>query len=300
MTRIFLNYRRSDEPGFVHALYARLEAAFPRSVFMDVDGRIPVGEKFDDVLRRHLSEADVVIAVIGPQWLRELAGRDPERDFVVLEIRVAFDMGKRVIPVLVRHATMPVEEELPASIQQLSKLQAFVMRPDEFGPDSSRLMYILKHRLPKRKIHFFRRVLFFGFAVIVFGVWIVSSRLIHVEKEPKVHESTVLRQGDSETSVIVTTVPADARVTMDDGPVAESPAYFKVIPGRHQLKGEKSGYDTLIEHVEIPAQETPFAYQLQLIESQSASVLPPAWFPAWLQAWWSLGQIGWGLQALCI
>ena len=48
--KIFINYRRGDEPGFVQALFGRLEQAFPADqLFMDVDN-IPAGEDFVRVL----------------------------------------------------------------------------------------------------------------------------------------------------------------------------------------------------------------------------------------------------------
>lgn len=45
--RIFINYRRGDEPGFALALYTRLEQAFSRDqLFMDVEGGIGAGHDF--------------------------------------------------------------------------------------------------------------------------------------------------------------------------------------------------------------------------------------------------------------
>ena len=36
--KIFINYRRGDDPGFAQALFARLEQAFPpEQLFMDVE-----------------------------------------------------------------------------------------------------------------------------------------------------------------------------------------------------------------------------------------------------------------------
>jgi len=36
--KIFINYRRGDDPGFTHALHERLESEFPADdLFMDAD-----------------------------------------------------------------------------------------------------------------------------------------------------------------------------------------------------------------------------------------------------------------------
>jgi hypothetical protein len=66
---IFINYRRDDDAGFTQALYSRLEQAFPsESLFMDVDNIAP-GLDFVQVLNEEVARCDVVIAVIGKNWL---------------------------------------------------------------------------------------------------------------------------------------------------------------------------------------------------------------------------------------
>ena len=66
---IFINYRRGDDPGFTQALYSRLEQAFPpERLFMDVDNIAP-GLDFVQVLNEQVARCDVLIAVIGKNWL---------------------------------------------------------------------------------------------------------------------------------------------------------------------------------------------------------------------------------------
>jgi TIR domain len=68
---IFLNYRRGDEPGFALALYGRLEHAFSaEQLFMDVEGGIPAGHDFVQVLETQVAQCDVLLALIGQDWLR--------------------------------------------------------------------------------------------------------------------------------------------------------------------------------------------------------------------------------------
>jgi hypothetical protein len=46
--KIFISYRRDDDPGFAHALYLRLEQEFGgESLFMDVEGHIEPGDDFE-------------------------------------------------------------------------------------------------------------------------------------------------------------------------------------------------------------------------------------------------------------
>ena len=115
---IFINYRRDDDAGFTQALYRRLEQTFPsESLFMDVDNIAP-GLDFVQVLNEEVARCDVVIAVIGKNWLSaadetgERRLHNPE-DFVCIEIESALAQKKRVIPVLVNDAKMRARPNCP-------------------------------------------------------------------------------------------------------------------------------------------------------------------------------------------
>ena len=76
---------------------------------MDVDNIAP-GLDFVQVLNEEVARCDVVIAVIGKNWLSaadETGERrlDNPEDFVRIEIESALAQKKRVIPVLVNDAT---------------------------------------------------------------------------------------------------------------------------------------------------------------------------------------------------
>lgn len=135
--KIFINYRRSDDPGFTLALYMRLEEEFTAvRLFMDVEGYIKGGDDFVDLLRHQLAECDVFLSVIGPRWEDALAARrgDPD-DFVFIEIKAALTQQKRVIPVLVGGAKMPRADILPYEIKELARKQAIELRPNRFIAD---------------------------------------------------------------------------------------------------------------------------------------------------------------------
>jgi hypothetical protein len=67
--KIFINYRRGDDPGFTQALYLRLEDEFTATdLFMDVEGYIKPGDDFVTVLNPQVVACDVMLAVIGPRW----------------------------------------------------------------------------------------------------------------------------------------------------------------------------------------------------------------------------------------
>lgn len=149
MGKIFVNYRRGDDPGFTHALYHFLEAEFAADhLFMDVEGHIRAGDDFVEVLNNQVAAADVLLAVIGPRWAELMAkrGDDPD-DFVVVEIKAALEQGKRVIPVLVGGAGMPRPEALPEGIRALARRNAVGLRPDRFKADCLGLISALKQQL---------------------------------------------------------------------------------------------------------------------------------------------------------
>src|SRR5262245_2225251 len=61
--KIFINYRRGDDPGYTQALYERLEVEFTSAnLFMDVEGHIKPGDDFVLVLNEQVAAADVLLA----------------------------------------------------------------------------------------------------------------------------------------------------------------------------------------------------------------------------------------------
>jgi hypothetical protein len=139
--KIFINYRRGDEPGFALALYARLERSFAANqLFMDVEGGIPAGHDFVEVLERQVAQCDILLVLIGRGWLAakdEKGGRrlDNPDDFVRVEIESAMRRGKRVIPVLVNNADMPPAGELPEPLKPLARRHAVRLTQERFRSD---------------------------------------------------------------------------------------------------------------------------------------------------------------------
>ncbi len=149
---IFINYRRDDDAGFTQALYSRLEQAFPsESLFMDVDNIAP-GLDFVQVLNDEVACCDVVIAVIGKNWLSvtdETGARrlDNPEDFVRIEIESALAQKKRVIPVLVNDARMPRSTELPETMRGFARCNAVRLTHERFRADVLGLIKSLEQLL---------------------------------------------------------------------------------------------------------------------------------------------------------
>jgi hypothetical protein len=69
MGKLFISYRRDDSIGLAGRIYDRLAAHFGRdAVFMDVDA-IPFGVDFCQHLSDAVSRCDVLLAIIGEDWL---------------------------------------------------------------------------------------------------------------------------------------------------------------------------------------------------------------------------------------
>jgi TIR domain len=74
-SKVFISYRRDDSAAHAGRVDDRLEREFGRdSLFMDVDA-IPLGVDFVEVLGAEVAKCDVLLAIIGPNWLH---ARDEE------------------------------------------------------------------------------------------------------------------------------------------------------------------------------------------------------------------------------
>ena len=150
MSRIFINYRRGDTPAHASRLQEWLSIHFGKEcVFKDVDAIEP-GLDFEEAIAKAVGGADVLLALIGRQWVVDADGRrrleDPD-DFVRLEIEAALDRNIRVIPVLVEGAVMPTSEELPPSLARLTRRQAFELSDTRWRYDKEELLEALERVL---------------------------------------------------------------------------------------------------------------------------------------------------------
>jgi len=148
MGEIFINYRRDDTAGEARALFNELrERVGDNAVFMDVDN-IALGRDFREVLTERLATVDVMLALIGINWLdaKDKSGRrrlDDPNDFVRREIRAALQRNIAVTPVLLKDATMPAEADLPEDIRALAFRNAFELTHSRWGSDVNELVHRL-------------------------------------------------------------------------------------------------------------------------------------------------------------
>ncbi|HEY6810659.1 MAG TPA: TIR domain-containing protein [Propionibacteriaceae bacterium] len=148
--RIFISYRRQETAWPAGRLYDVLVEHFPpEQVFKDVDNIDP-SDDFVERLTAAVASCDVLLALIGPQWLTITNKKgqrrldDPE-DYVLLEIETALTRKIPVIPILVDEAQMPGADELPPTLVPLVRRNAVEINPLTF--DTKRLIATVRNTL---------------------------------------------------------------------------------------------------------------------------------------------------------
>jgi TIR domain len=136
---VFICYRRADSEEMVDRIYDTLTARFGEAaIFRDIDN-IPAGVDFPTYIQDCLRGCPVILVFIGKEWASctDARGRrrieDPD-DHVRIEVETALSVpGARVIPIFVRRAEVPNEDELPISLRSLRRRNGITVRSS--GPD---------------------------------------------------------------------------------------------------------------------------------------------------------------------
>lgn len=140
MPRLFISYRIDDSAYAAGATADRLAAFFGRDeVFRDRDS-LALGTSYPRRIRRALERSDLLVAMVGPSWsdIRDHAGRrrlDDPTDWVRTELRMAFERGIPVVPVLLDHTPLPGPADLPADIAALCRATCWHIRRESFESD---------------------------------------------------------------------------------------------------------------------------------------------------------------------
>jgi hypothetical protein len=150
MRRIFISYRRDDADEAAGRLSDHLVSQFGQdSVFMDVDGIAP-GRDFRKVIEETLTQCDVLLGVMGRNWLdiKDESGKrrlENESDFVRLEIASALRRDIPVIPVRVQGASVPKPDSLPQDLKDVSYRNAVELTHERWNSDVHLLVEKMRH-----------------------------------------------------------------------------------------------------------------------------------------------------------
>lgn len=144
--KIFISYRRADSQVMTDRIYAGLVDAFgEQAVFRDIHS-IPFGVDFRTHIQNAVAECDVMMVVIGDQWLdiKGPEGRrrlDQSTDWVRLEIQAGLARKDiPVIPLFLQGISSLPEEKLPDVLKDLAFRNGVPIRVDpDFAFDINRL-----------------------------------------------------------------------------------------------------------------------------------------------------------------
>ncbi len=148
MAKIFISYRREDSDYRADRLAEAIRPHLKdpdRDLFIDIDS-IPLGVDFVEYLESRVAQCDVLLALIGPDWVdvkdpvTGVRRLDKTDDFVRVEIAAALRRGIRVVPVLLDGAPVPHAGQLPDDLQELARRNGVEMRRISFASDVERLV----------------------------------------------------------------------------------------------------------------------------------------------------------------
>jgi hypothetical protein len=153
--RCFVSYRRSDSPSAARQIADALTARFGAgNVFFDTRD-LRAGSDWHRDIQDRVNASDVIVAVIGPQWVaiadergRRRVLQPEEEDVVRTEIEAALRSGGRVVPVLVDDASLPSRDVLPRPFRPITALNAVTLRHATWERDLASLVDALAVPLP--------------------------------------------------------------------------------------------------------------------------------------------------------
>lgn len=139
--KVYISYRRADSRPEATAIFTLLSNCGFLNPVMDLDLSIPSEVDARKVIAEEIRSSDLVIVVIGPDWLkiRDERGnyriRNPN-DLVRVEVETCIVVDhRRVILVLVNGAEAPNPEELPPILASLPDRKSVVVTPKEISAD---------------------------------------------------------------------------------------------------------------------------------------------------------------------
>jgi hypothetical protein len=131
----------------IHEAFAREVSR--ENVFMDVVSISP-GANFRKLLKDWVAQCDVLLALIGPDWINAtdpLTGKrrlENPSDFVRIEIGEALARDIPVVPVLLDGAPLPDADQLPGDLKELCDRQAEFIEYRTFDTDVQSLIKKLR------------------------------------------------------------------------------------------------------------------------------------------------------------
>jgi TIR domain-containing protein len=141
---IFISYRRQDTSGYALGLRREFTQSLSSvHVFLDSASLDP-GVRWREEIRRRLSLCEVMLVLIGDEWLITRDGQkkiEQENDSVHFELELVLGRnGIMIIPILLEEAKMPSPLDLPLSVRGLCEYEAHAIHDRTYDHDVNRLI----------------------------------------------------------------------------------------------------------------------------------------------------------------
>lgn len=153
LIKVFISYRQIDNPDFVERIRDWFAWRYGQeNIFMDF-ASIPGFTHFPDYILKKLDECNVLVAVIGPDWIKLLEEKTKKgtKDFLVEEIKYALEHDKVVAPICIKDTDEPDRNDLPVDIQAMLDYQIRPLNPQQHFLDNiERVMDEIESELEKR------------------------------------------------------------------------------------------------------------------------------------------------------
>lgn len=241
--RIFISYRRDDSAGYAGRLLDYLIPHFgKKNVFMDISNIEP-GEDFHEAIKRAIASCDVVLVMIGKQWLTisDEDGRprlNNPKDLVRFEVATALALPRvRVIPVLVRDSHMPASQALPDDLKQLALRNAYELSDSRFQYDADELIQAIRRiraGKPANERGKFRKYVYSGVMLIVvaamtsFGIPAIRAALA-LSPTPTVTSTITATGVPTSTSTMIPTPSSTPTPIVLSPEIKAMDQYYKFI-----------------------------------------------------------------------
>ena len=154
---IFICYRRGPTNTLVAKFFFKYLGDYfgEEGIFKDLETLEP-GEDFMDKVKNVLASCDVMLVIIGRDWLIKDSKGVPRimnsRDWVRFEVRSALQRNIKVMPILIDGATMPHTSKLPEDLQSLPRRHFIEVRTDDIETGASKIIKAIDPRGKYRKV----------------------------------------------------------------------------------------------------------------------------------------------------
>lgn len=142
MNTVFINYRSQGGAYAAALLDDRLSAALGSDSVFRASRSIRAGEDYELSILRAVGHCEVMLALIGPGWAENYTTNTASRhdDWVRREITEALKREIPVIPVLLAGASRLSEDDVPAELSRLARVQYLRFDYRNIDEDAARIL----------------------------------------------------------------------------------------------------------------------------------------------------------------